>query len=173
MSTNPYNRPRGRPKKTPPPSLDKHLAALRALGVTIEAPLSEKAERLKKVAEIFLGMRAENEVEPQAPTKSPGTLEGTLRFQHSIAGRVFGPGPLTLDASESDLFRSLLQADQQAQEAIKDTTEYQYDSRCYIIQQVRGEAGRRFRKVEVSEATFNSGAFYSLPSLTVSMRDAL
>ncbi len=147
----------------PEVSLGQALETLQKLGFKIQPPSTiqdiqehERSIDLLGIVEESVKARSRKKVKRvQEDTK----LRAKLYFSHHVAGNTYGPGDITLEEGDRDLYVSLLKQDQACiqhyQEPLLPQT-----SRCYIVQKGDLIARNNYRKREVTEAQFNSTALW-------------
>ena len=146
-----------------PATLDEALATLKELGFSVVVPTSESEVVRHEESKELLGF---TDSAKKAPRKSQSTLlYGVLQTQHNVGGAIYGPGPIEM--RDVALFQSLMKQDQLCVQGNQDTTAHNAYSRCYIIEQGRGNDGKnKFSKTEVSEHVFHSGNFENMVAVT-------
>ena len=151
------------------PTLEEAIAILQSLGFTVNVPTVEADIKRQEASRAALGF-VEGE-QPKMPS-SVFILKGRLYAAHIVGGNTYGPGELTLPANQTDLYHSLLQADQACIRGHMDTTQHSTVSRCYIIRPGGGQdRHNKYSKVEVSESTFNSASFLDNATITAGAVD--
>jgi len=138
--------------------LEKALATLKALGFSINIPTSEEDINRQQASLDKLGFSSTGPLSSSKQEKHPTTLVARLCSSHCIAGTIYGPGDITLPYEEATLFQSLLQADQAAIRATRDTVDYNPVARCFLIKPGNGkDTHNKYTKRAVSEAEFSAG----------------
>ena len=149
--------------KIPEVSLQQALETLQKLGFKVTAPSSEDDIQAHQDSIDLLGITDEpvskSRNKKRKVNNTDNKLRGVLYFSHHVSSGTYGPGNIELDISERDLFVSLLKQDQTCVQHYQEPLLPQ-NSRCYIVQQGNQVSNNKYRKVEVSEAMFNSNALW-------------
>ena len=152
------------------PSLEEALELLQSLGFSVVVPTAASDKAMQQDSRAALGFTDVAEV---VAIPSGLILHGYLNACHIVAGTSYGPGKFSLPGNQTDLYRSLLQADQACTKGHMDTTQYNTVSRCFIIKPGDGrDKYHKYAKLEVSEAVFNSNQFIDNVSVTAGAIDA-
>lgn len=170
----------GRSKKGP--SLERRtleaLELMHQLGFKVLIPTN--AEDAKKHEESAAKLGFVDAVKPKAKvSKKSSKIIFTLYSQHSVGGRVFGPGAVELDSTETDLHRTLLQQDQICVRSHNDgirPTGDQFDftpvGGSYLITKKTSREGTNYRKKLVQDSSLSEMVAFSEAAVTAGAIDA-
>jgi len=162
--------PEKRSKTPTARELEKALETMRALGYKIEPPTLEVESEKQEASIAKLGFKSKK---PKVVKENPRVLKCFLVTAHNVGGNTYGPGEVTLDATQEGLFKGLVHQDNLAKAHHYDRADIQPYSKHFLVQVGSGaDKNHKYRKVEVNESQFSTGMGRGAnPTISVSKFD--